>query len=270
MDLAATFGSSSPLIGVVHLPPLPDAPGYEGSREDVRAAALQDARVLVDGGMDGLLVENYGDAPFHPEDVPATTVAEMTATAREIGIGTDRPFGVNVLRNDAAAALAVAAAAGGDFVRVNVHTGTRATDQGLLEGRAHQTLRLRDAVDDDVAILVDVAVKHSEPVADRDLAEVVEDTVHRGHADGLVVSGPVTGEPADADALASVLDARNDVAPDVPVLVGSGVGPETVADLLARADGAIVGTSLKVDGETTNPVDPKRVDDLVTAVADER
>jgi membrane complex biogenesis BtpA family protein len=194
----------------------------------------------------------------------------MTATAREIGIAIDRPFGVNVLRNDAAAALAIAAAAGGDFLRVNVHSGTRATDQGLLEGRAHETLRLRQELDADVAILADVAVKHSAPVADRDLAAVVEDTVHRGLADGLVVSGPATGEPADADALAAVLDARDDVAPDVPVLVGSGVGPETVADLLALADGAIVGTSLKVHGETAKPVDPERVDDLVTAVDEVR
>ena len=271
MDLSATFGTDTPLIGMVHLPPLPGAPGFSGSRDDLRARALQNALTHVDGGMDGILVENFGDAPYHPDDVPKHTVAELTATARELAIAIDQPLGVNVLRNDATAALSVAAAAGGDFVRVNVHSGARVTDQGIVEGRAHDTLRLREEIDADVAVLADVAVKHSAPltgrspdaVGDRDLDAVVADTIERGLADGLVVSGPATGETTDLDHLATVLDARDDVDPDVPVLVGSGVTPETVADLLELADGAIVGTTLKVDGETRNPVDPERVAALV-------
>ncbi len=265
MDLAGTFNTATPLVGMVHLPPLPGSPRYGGSRNAVRGRALQDALALVDGGLDGVLVENYGDAPYHPDSVPRHTVAELTATARELGIAIDRPLGVNVLRNDAEAALAVAAAAGGAFVRVNVHTGTRATDQGVIAGRAHDTLRLRERIDADISIFADVDVKHSAPVAERDLATTVAETVDRGLADGLVVSGPATGEPADAEALAAVLDVRDDVAPDVPVLVGSGVGPGNVADLLGLADGAIVGTSLKADGQVANEVDPERVATFVEA-----
>lgn len=269
MDVTERFGSRSPIVGMVHLPALPGAPRFGGSREAVRERALADARALREGGVDALLVENFGDAPFYPEEVPAHVVAEMTAVARDLARGVDSPWGVNVLRNDARAALSVAAAAGGSFVRVNVHAGTRVTDQGLLEGRAHETLRLRERIDADVAILADVAVKHSAPTAGREVTAVAEELIGRGLADGLIVSGPATGEPADADHLEGVLDARDDAAPDLPVLVGSGVTAGNVAELLDRADGAIVGTALKRDGETTNPVDPDRVAELV-GVAGER
>jgi membrane complex biogenesis BtpA family protein len=240
MNVAKRFGSESPLVGMVHLPPLPGAPRFAGDRKRVRGRALADAFTLVESGFDALLVENFGDTPYYPDDVPASTVAELTAVVREIGIGVDCPYGVNVLRNDAEAALSVAAAGGGSFVRVNVHTGTRATDQGVLDGAAHETLRLRERLGADVAILADVAVKHSAPVGERDVAAVADELVTRGLADGLVVSGTGTGEPTDADDLATVLDARDDVDPDVPVFVGSGVTGDNVAETLGLADGVIV------------------------------
>lgn len=269
MDLQARFGSSSPLIGMVHLPPLPGAPEFDGDRGRVRERALSDARTLSESGFDAVLVENYGDAPYYPEDVPDPVVAEMAAVARELGLGVDCPFGVNVLRNDVGAALSVAAAAGGSFVRANVHTGARATDQGVLEGRAHETLRLRERIDADVSVLADVAVKHSAPVAERGLATAATEAIERGLADGLVVSGPSTGQPADADDLTAVLAARDDADPDVPVFVGSGVTAENAPALLDIADGVIVGTALKRDGETTAPVDPDRVEAFVRSVRGE-
>lgn len=265
MDLQARFGSRTPLVGMVHLLPLPGTPRFEGSREEIRGRALADATTLVENGMDAVLVENFGDAPFYPESVPPHTVAEMTAVARELDADIDCPLGVNVLRNDAGAALSVAAAAGGSFVRVNVHTGARVTDQGFLEGRAHETLRTRAAIDADVAVLADVAVKHSAPAAPRPLGGVVADLVERGLADGLVVSGSATGDSPERDELAAVVEARDDIDPDLPVFVGSGVTADTVGDLLEIADGAIVGTGTKRDGEVTNPVDGDRVADLVAA-----
>jgi membrane complex biogenesis BtpA family protein len=269
MDMQSHFGSDSPLVGMVHLSPLPGSPRFDGDRRQVRGRALADAYSLVEGGFDSLVVENLGDAPYYPDDVPKHTVAEMTAVARELGIGVDCPYGINVLRNDAEAALSVAAAGGGSFVRVNVHTGTRGTDQGLLDGRAHETLRLRDRIDADVAILADVAVKHSAPVAERDVGTLATETIERGLADGLVVSGPATGAAADADELTAVLDARDDADPDVPVFVGSGVTPDNAAALLDVADGLIVGTALKADGETENPVEQHRVEAFVDAVRGE-
>jgi membrane complex biogenesis BtpA family protein len=263
MNLAERFGNEAPLIGMVHLLPLPGAPRYDGSREAISERARADAEALREGGVDALLVENFGDAPFYPEAVPAHVVADMTAVARDLAVDVDCPLGINVLRNDARAALSVAAAAGGSFVRVNVHAGARVSDQGLLEGRAHETLRLRERLDADVAILADVAVKHSAPAAEREIGAVVADLVERGLADGLVVSGQATGHAVAGEHLDAVLSAREDVAPDLPVFVGSGVTPGNVADLLDRADGAIVGSSLKQGGEATEPVDADRVRALV-------
>jgi hypothetical protein len=254
------------LVGMVHLPPLPGAPRFDGDRTTLRERAVADAETLVDGGVDAVMVENFGDAPFHPDEVPRHVVASMTNAVGRVVRAVDAPVGVNVLRNDARAAVAVAAAAGADFVRVNVHSGARVTDQGLVEGRAHETLRLRDRLDADVALLADVAVKHSAPLAGtEDLGATVADTVERGLADGLVVSGSGTGKPVDSDRLSRVVAERDALDHEVPVFVGSGVTPDTVRGLLRIADGAVVGTSLKEDRVTTNPVDPERVEQLVAA-----
>jgi len=268
MNFEERFGTDTPLIGMVHLPALPGSPAYGGNREAIRAAALADARTLAEAGFDGLLVENFGDVPFYPDDVPKHVVAELTAVARELDIAVDLPWGANVLRNDAEAALSVAAAAGGAFVRVNVHTGTAETDQGRLEGRAHETLRLRDRVDADVAVLADIAVKHAAP-PDRDVGVLAHEAIGRGLADGLVVSGPETGAAVESDLLRAVLDARDDTDRAVPVFVGSGVTRENAPVLLDLADGAIVGTATKREGVTTNRVDPDRAVAIVDAVGDE-
>lgn len=256
------------LVGMVHLPPLPGAPRYgrdDHGREEIRDAALADALALVENGFDGVLVENFGDAPFFPDEVPRHVVAELTAAVRECVAALDAPVGVNVLRNDARAALSVAAAAGGSFVRVNVHTGVSVADQGLLEGRAHGTLRLRERLDAPVGVLADVGVKHATPLGGRELRAVALETIDRGLADGLVVSGPATGESVREAHLKEALDARDDATRDVPVFLGSGVTPGDV-DLLELADGAVVGTALKRDGRTESRVDPERVREFVDAV----
>ncbi len=266
MDTRDLFGADTPLVGMVHLPALPGAPSHELTRKELRDRVLEDAKALTTNGVDGVLVENYGDAPFYPDSVPKHVVAEMAAITRELRLTVDAPLGVNVLRNDAEAAVAVAAATGGVFIRVNVHTGSQVTDQGILEGAAHETLRLRDRLDTDVAVFADVNVKHATPVGTRERDAVVRDTIDRGLVDGLIVSGPETGEPADDEELLSVLDARDESTRDVPVFVGSGVTPDNAAELLDLADGAIVGTALKERGETANSVAPDRVRRLVETV----
>ncbi|WP_136717819.1 BtpA/SgcQ family protein [Halorientalis salina] len=267
MNPDSLFETDRPIFGMVHLPALPGAPGYDeqGGREAILDRALADAQALADGGVDGLIVENYGDAPFYPEAVPKHVVAELTRIADRIATAVDLPLGINVLRNDATAALSIAAAVDAAFVRVNVHTGARVTDQGVIEGQAHETLRLRDRIDADVAVLADVAVKHSASLGERDLSTAVADAIERGKADGLVVSGPATGAATDTNDLRRVTDRRDDVDASVPVFVGSGVTAGNVRDLLAVADGAIVGTALKEGGETTNPVDGERVARVVAA-----
>ena len=266
MDLESTFGTRTPVVGMVHLPPLPGAPRFDGDLETVVERAVADAESLSAGGVDGLLVENFGDAPFHPDDVPKHTVAAMTRAATAVTDAADLPVGVNVLRNDAGAALSVAAAVGAAFVRVNIHAGARVTDQGVVEGRAHETLRLRERLDADVGVLADVGVKHSAPLSERSVREELRDVCERGLADAAVVSGPATGEGVGEAALGTAIEAREAVAPETPVLVGSGVTADNAADLLSVADGAIVGTALKEGGETTAPVDEGRVADVVSAV----
>lgn len=165
------------------------------------------------------------------------------------------PVGINMLRNDAISALAVAVATGCDFIRVNVHYGVMATDEGIVEGEAHETTRRRRSLNADVQILADVLVKHATPVGQTDIGLVAQETLRRALADGLIVSGPATGQPTNSHDVAAVRRAVFDGF----VLVGSGVNEKNASRILEHADGAIVGTSLKREGIVTNPVDPGRV-----------
>lgn len=230
--------------------------------ERATAAALADARALVEGGLDALLVENHGDAPFTAGRVEPATVAAMSVIAAAIRHAHPAvPLGVNVLKNDARAALAVAAAVGGRFIRVNVHAGAVVADQGLVQSDAYHLLRDRRLLGADVLVFADCGGKHAAPLAPVDLEQHARDLVHRGLADALVVSGAATGA---ATPLADVKRVRSAL-PEVPLLVGSGVTPDRVAELLSLADGAIVGTYVKRDGDVRQPVDPERVARLVRA-----
>ena len=250
------------LIGMVHLPPLPGSPRWDGSMARVIATALADARALVEGGIDALLVENFGDAPFPAGRVEPAPVAAMSVVAAEVRRAHPAtPLGVNVLKNDARAALAVAAAVGAAFIRVNVHAGAVLADQGVVHSDAYNTLRDRRLLGVDVAIFADVGGKHAVPLAPVEIEQTARDLVHRGLADALVVSGPATGQ---ATPLADIKRVRSAV-PDVPLLVGSGVGAETVSELLSLADGLIVGTWVKQHGDVRQPVDRARVERLVAA-----
>lgn len=261
MSLSAIAGAPKAVIGMVHLRALPGSPRWAGSMDAVIEAALEDARAIAEGGAHALLVENYGDVPFAAGRVDAATVAAMAAVIGEIRRAVPLPFGVNVLRSDALSALAVAAASGARFVRVNVHAGAVVTDQGVLQSGAHDSLRYRRLLGLDIKILADVQAKHGTPLAPVPIGHEARDCVSRGLADGLVVSGVATGEPTALDDLKRVRDA----VPHVPLLVGSGATPETAAELFSLADGLIVGTALKRDGVLANPVDPFRVRRLVEA-----
>jgi membrane complex biogenesis BtpA family protein len=261
MSLSVIAGAHKPVIGMVHLRALPGSPRWAGSMETVIEAALEDARALAEGGAHALLVENYGDVPFTAGRVDAATVAAMAAVISEIRRAVPLPFGLNVLRSDALSALAVAAATGARFVRVNVHAGAVVTDQGVLQSGAHDSLRYRRLLGLDIKILADVQAKHGVPLAPIPIEQEARDCVSRGLADGLIVSGAATGEPTALHDLKRVRGA----VPHVPLLVGSGATPETAAELFSLADGLIVGTALKRDGVLANPVDPRRVRRLVEA-----
>lgn len=248
------------VFGMVHVGALPGAPRFGGSMAAVIASALRDARALRAGGCDAIAFENFGDRPFFKESVPAETIAGLTRVIAEVAAEVGLPFGVNVLRNDAASAIAIAAATGAAFIRVNVHTGAMLTDQGIIEGRAAESLRRRATICPEVLIFADHMVKHATPMVATDETQAARDLRHRGLADGIIISGSGTGTEPDLARFRLVREAL----PEVPILVGSGL-TEVNAKTFGDADGALVGTSIKIDGRVEAPVDPDRVVRLVAA-----
>jgi membrane complex biogenesis BtpA family protein len=222
---------------------------------EVMAAAVADARAYEAGGADAVFVENFGDVPFTRGAVPAATVAAMAAAGCAVREAVRLPVGFNVLRNDAAAALGLCAACSGGFIRVNVHCGAMVTDQGLIEGDAFHTLRLRRQLCPEARLFADVHVKHASPLAGGSIEVAARDTLERGLADALIVSGTGTGVATSMDDLERVRAA----CPAARIFIGSGITRENVADYLRLADGVIVGSSLKRGGRLGNPVDPRRV-----------
>jgi uncharacterized protein len=254
------FGARRPIIGMVHLLPLPGSPRARSMKE-IRAAAIADAGTLARGGVDAILVENYGDAPFTSGSVEPQVIAVMAVLAAEVRAVSGLPIGINVLRNDAHSALAVAVAAGASFIRVNVHVGAAETDQGHIDGRAFETLRYRKALDAPVAIFADVFVKHARPADRMDVGTAARDTAYRGLADALLVTGPETGAAPAGERLAEVKRA----VPDRPVVVASGLTPENAGGFL-EADGYIIGSALERGGVAGNPVELGRVRAMVRSL----
>ncbi|HZP84734.1 MAG TPA: BtpA/SgcQ family protein [Chthonomonadaceae bacterium] len=261
--LGAEFWQKKPLIGMAHLPPLPGSPRDTGvGMEAILARAVEEARTLEANGADAVLVENFFDAPFARDAVPPHTIAAMTRAVEAVRAAVSVPVGVNVLRNDARAALAIAHICGAQFVRVNVYVGAAVTDQGIIAGAARDAVLYRRELGADVAIWADVFVKHAAPLGDIALEDAARDAVERGLADALIVSGAATGAATDPDEVRRV----KAVARAAPVLVGSGFNVRTARSLLAHADGAIVGTSLKRGGLVSEPVEGERVRALRAAM----
>jgi membrane complex biogenesis BtpA family protein len=246
-----------PVIGMIHLGPLPGSP-QGGDLAAVLARDQADAEILTSCGVDGLIVENFGDVPFAKGSVPPITVASMAVACRELRRDHNVAIGVNVLRNDAEAALSIAVATGCDFFRVNVHVGAVVADQGVIEGRARETLLLRRMLGSSALLFADVRVKHARPLGgdtgiDGLVAEA-RDAAKRGLADALILSGAATAAAADPAEFRAVKSAL----PSVPLLVGSGVNAENIGDFWAVSDGMIVGSSMKKSGDARADVDPVR------------
>lgn len=252
------FGEGHALIGVVHCPPFPGSPRHRGgSVGALYDACVRDAVAYMEGGMSGLIVENHGDVPFSkPEDLGPETAACLAVAADRVRAETGAPFGVNVLANAPVHALAVAAATGAAFIRVNQWANAYVANEGFMEGRAAEAMRYRSSLRaEGVRVFADVMVKHGAHAitADRGLEEQARDLAFFD-ADAIVATGRRTGDGAatgDLDALRG--------ATHLPLLVGSGVTEASVAAILSRAEGVIVASSLKRDGVWWNPVEPERV-----------
>lgn len=260
MRFTDLFPSPQPLIACLHLLPLPGSPQYGGTMRAVYDTALAEVEILARYPVAGFIVENFRDIPFYPQRLPAETVAALATVTREIVRLTRLPVGVNALRNDAPAAMAVATAAEAQFIRVNVHMGAVVSDQGVLQGASHETLRLRAALRSSVLVFADVGVKHATPLTPRSLATETRDVSERGLADAVIVSGESTGAATSLDDIATVRQHTH-----LPVLVGSGTTPETLPQLYANVDGFIVGSYLKQHGRAENALEEARVATLVAA-----
>ncbi|NHC36222.1 photosystem I biogenesis protein BtpA [Scytonema millei] len=261
MDLNQTFKTDRPIIGVVHLLPLPTSARWGGSLAAVIDRAEQEATALASGGVDGIIVENFFDAPFVKERVDPAVVSAMTLIVQRLKQLVTLPIGLNVLRNDAHSGMAIASCVQAQFIRVNVLTGVMATDQGIIEGQAHSLLRYRRELGSNVKIFADVLVKHARPLSSTNLTNAVQDTIERGLADAVILSGWATGNPPNLEDLELATAAAN----GTPVFIGSGADWENISTLMPAADGVIVSSSLKRHGRREQPVDPIRVSQFVEA-----
>ncbi|NBB71841.1 MAG: BtpA/SgcQ family protein [Alphaproteobacteria bacterium] len=251
------FGRDKAVIGVVHCLALPGAPDHDGrAMDEIVARALADAEAYRAAGVDGLIVENHGDIPFaKPEDLGPETAAAMAVLTDRVRAASGLVTGVNVLANGALHALAVAAAAGGAFIRINQWANAYVANEGIVEGPAARALRYRaQLAAKAVRIFADVHVKHGAHaiVADRSVEEMARD-VEFFYADVAIATGRRTGDAAALSELRTIAGATS-----LPVLVGSGVDTTNVGDILSLSDGVIIASSLKRDGVWWNPVDPDR------------
>ncbi|PSO74633.1 MAG: phosphorybosylanthranilate isomerase [Cyanobacteria bacterium QH_8_48_120] len=261
MDLKQIFQTSKPIIGVVHLLPLPTSARWGGNLKAVIDRAEQEATALAAGGVDGIIVENFFDAPFTKEQIDPAVVSAMTLIVQRLKNLVMLPVGINVLRNDAKSAMAIATCVDAQFIRANVLTGVMATDQGFIEGEAHQLLRYRRELGSKVGILADVLVKHARPLGSPNLTTAVKETIERGLADGVILSGWATGSPPSIEDL----ELASAAAEGTPVFIGSGADWENVPELMKVADGVIVASSLKRGGRINETIDPVRVSQLIEA-----
>ncbi|MDQ3168501.1 MAG: BtpA/SgcQ family protein [Chloroflexota bacterium] len=265
MSLSASGGFAYRVVGVVHVPALPGTArgGTAASMPGVLDAVRRDAAAYAAGGVSALMVENFGDVPFLKDHVRPETIAALTLAVAATIAETGLPVGVNVLRNDVLAAVGIAAATGAGFIRANVYTGAMLTDQGIIEGRAEEVQAAIRRLGADISVWADADVKHAASLAPRPIGDVAEDAVERGLAGAIIVSGRATGSPVAMDDLSAVRAA----VPGTPLYIGSGARADNAAASLAVADGLIVGTAAKRDGVVTNPVDERRVREIVTAAS---
>jgi len=253
--LETLFGCAKPVIAMMHLPPLPGRPLYEqqGGMSAIVDALRRDLDVLQKGGVDGLLFCNEGDRPY-PLYTDRAAVAAMAAAIGELRPSVHLPYGVDMLW-DPIAALALAQAVRASFVR-EVFTGVYDSDMGLWQPDAAAALDYRHAIGaDNIRLFFNIEPEFARPMSPRPLGALARSVVVSSLADALLISGAMAGAETN---LTHISEAKAAI-PTIPVLANTGVRIETVGATLAVADGVFVGTGLKHDGSTWNPVDPERL-----------
>lgn len=260
MYFREAFSGKKPVIGMVHLKALPGAPDYGGNLEEVYRAAAEDLHALEVGGVDGAIVENFGDVPYAIEN-ECMTLTAMTALCVRLRTETGLRLGLNIQFNCTEEEWCMAYAAGYDFIRVEALVENRMGVHGITCAAAPSLLRLRGRYSAPTMIFADINTKHTYPMCDQPLDVSIHEAKAAG-ATALIVTGLVTGQnPSPED-----VKQFKALAGDFPVLLGSGIHEKNAADFLAIADGAIVGSSFKREGDVWNAVDAERVRRFMAAI----
>jgi membrane complex biogenesis BtpA family protein len=257
------FKTTKPIIGVIHVGALPGTPASALTVEALTELAVREAALYRDGGVDGLMVENMHDVPYLRGSVGPEVVAAMSIVARAVKLEAALPVGVQILAGANLESVSVAHAAGLDYVRVEAYAFAHVADEGLIQSSAAELLRFRRKIGaEGVRVWADVKKKHSAHAITADVSrgETCE-AVEFMRGDAVIVSGSATGAPPRA---ADVKEAQSHCR--IPVLLGSGVTPENVAEFYDDADGFIIGTYFKEHGLWSNTVEPARVERMVEAV----
>jgi hypothetical protein len=257
------FKDAKPVVGVIHVGALPGTPASALSVGELTELAVREAARYRDGGVDALMVENMHDVPYLRGGVGPEVVAAMAVVARAVKSEAALPVGVQILAGANVESVAVAHAAGLDYVRVEAYAFAHVADEGLIQSSAAELLRFRKKIGaEHVRVWADVKKKHSSHAitADVSLGETCA-AVEFMRGDAVIVSGSATGEPPRA---ADVGEAKSHCR--LPVLLGSGVTPENVAEFYDAADGFIVGSYFKEGGLWSNTVEPARVRAMVEDV----
>ncbi|NMC58507.1 MAG: BtpA/SgcQ family protein [Candidatus Methanofastidiosa archaeon] len=260
------FGVKIPIIGVVHLPPLPGAPMYTGmSVKKITEKAVSIAKLLVENGVNGLVIENFGDKEFQKRVGPEV-IAALSVISKEVKDVVKVPIGLCVLQADVFAALAISKAIDAEFIRAAYFTEVAINDLGFMEGCAGEALRYRKYIESKTKIFVDVHVKHSYPLMQRPIEESAEDAVERGLADAITITGRKTGGETNIKDVIRVREALK----DVPLIVGSGVTINNVDQYLDYVNAIIVATSFNFDGTVEGELDQERISAFMKKINDYR
>jgi len=251
------------VYGVVHLKSLPGSPGNYLPLDEIIELAQEDVNNLIFGGVDGIIIENFGDTPFVKDDISKRTLASFTTVVENIEYGREIKVGINVLRNDGISALSIAEATKADFVRINVLNSVMMyTDQGMIEGKAHEIAQFKNSLNKEIEIYADVFVKHAVPPEGSKIENHTEELIHRAGADVVIVTGDGTGHQINIEDLNKV----RDIVPQGKLAIGSGVNEENIEEYVDLADILIVGTNFKVDQDVSKRVDQRSVEQLIQMI----
>ena len=255
------FSNPKPIIGVIHVAALPGAPANTMPVSEIIAQAIREAAIYRDCGVDGVIIENMHDTPYLRGSVGPEVVAAMAVVGAAVKTESRLPTGIQILAGANIEAMAVAHAADLDFIRAEAYAFAHVADEGLIQSSAAALLRYRKMIGAErVQVWADVKKKHSSHAITADVSlGATAEAVEFMRADAVIVTGSVTGE---APKIADVEEAKAHCR--APVLLGSGIDADNIADFYQAADGFIIGSYFKVDGRWANPVDAERVRRLMT------